>query len=633
MPLLSSQSNAANAATLSAANSYSDSKILDSIADGDATHAPSRNSVFDALVLKENTSSKGQANGYASLDASGMVPSSQLPTYIDDVLDGTYINTTTFNDLSSNPYTPVIGIIYVDTTTNLTYRWSGSIYVKLTDGGVNSFNSRMGSVLPQSGDYTTALVPDTTNKRYVTDAQQTVISNTSNINSGDETVNTLGATINGASLATPNDTDLVATVESSIIKKITWSNVKVFFKTYFDTIYTTTSSVATQITTALAPYITTSTANANYEPKNTNIQAHIIDTANPHNVTKTQVGLSNVDNTSDVNKPVSTAQQTALNLKEDLSNKQTDLTASATKYPTVNAVNTGLATKQSNTLLSEQILVGNASNVATPVSLSGDATISNAGALTLASTIVGATKGAVDKSLSVTYDAKGRLTSVTENNIQITESQVTNLTSDLATKEPTITGTTNVDFWSGAKTFINFATTVRATVLTGLNTALTGTILATDIILVAFGKIQNTLNANKKTIPITWGYLTTTTLADSTTYFLGGLQLQAPATADGSLRRLRAPLTGVCNKLYFTYQTNSPASTTGCTFRVHNVTQSTSVVVTTTQSLGNQANVLLTGFSLACNQNDEMQIQLDIPVLATNPPQTIMTGELIFENN
>lgn len=38
---------------------------------------------------------------------------------------------------------------------------------------------------------------------------------------------------------------------------------------------------------------------------------------NPHSVTKTQVGLSNVDNTSDSNKPVSTAQQTALDNKVD----------------------------------------------------------------------------------------------------------------------------------------------------------------------------------------------------------------------------------------------------------------------------------------------------------------------------
>lgn len=63
-------------------------------------------------------------------------------------------------------------------------------------------------------------------------------------------------------------------------------------------------------------------------------------------IDKTTVGLSNVDNTSDANKPVSTATQSALNLKEDLSNKQSDLTASASKYPTVNAVNTGLALKE-----------------------------------------------------------------------------------------------------------------------------------------------------------------------------------------------------------------------------------------------------------------------------------------------
>jgi hypothetical protein len=48
------------------------------------------------------------------------------------------------------------------------------------------------------------------------------------------------------------------------------------------------------------------------------IDLHISSTANPHNVTKTQVGLSDVDNTSDAAKPVSTAQQTALNLKANI---------------------------------------------------------------------------------------------------------------------------------------------------------------------------------------------------------------------------------------------------------------------------------------------------------------------------
>lgn len=64
-------------------------------------------------------------------------------------------------------------------------------------------------------------------------------------------------------------------------------------------------------------YYTKSQSDVNYEPKNTNIQSHISSTSNPHNVTKTQVGLSNVDNTSDLNKPISTATQTALNAKQN----------------------------------------------------------------------------------------------------------------------------------------------------------------------------------------------------------------------------------------------------------------------------------------------------------------------------
>lgn len=47
---------------------------------------------------------------------------------------------------------------------------------------------------------------------------------------------------------------------------------------------------------------------------------HIARVDNPHNVTKTQVGLGNVDNTSDANKPISTATQNALNLKANAAN-------------------------------------------------------------------------------------------------------------------------------------------------------------------------------------------------------------------------------------------------------------------------------------------------------------------------
>lgn len=46
------------------------------------------------------------------------------------------------------------------------------------------------------------------------------------------------------------------------------------------------------------------------------VDTHEADTGNPHSVTKTQVGLGNVDNTTDAGKPVSTATQTALDLKQ-----------------------------------------------------------------------------------------------------------------------------------------------------------------------------------------------------------------------------------------------------------------------------------------------------------------------------
>lgn len=91
-------------------------------------------------------------------------------------------------------------------------------------------------------------------------------SNLRGTNTGNETVNTLGALINGAASATPNDTDLVMSVDASVAKKNTWTQIKAFLKTYFDTIYTTTSAVATQISTALTGYLTSATAASTYAP-------------------------------------------------------------------------------------------------------------------------------------------------------------------------------------------------------------------------------------------------------------------------------------------------------------------------------------------------------------------------------
>lgn len=57
-----------------------------------------------------------------------------------------------------------------------------------------------------------------------------------------------------------------------------------------------------------------------FEPRNANIQTHIASTSNPHSVTKTQVGLGNVDNTSDADKPISMSTQSVLDLKAPIAN-------------------------------------------------------------------------------------------------------------------------------------------------------------------------------------------------------------------------------------------------------------------------------------------------------------------------
>lgn len=173
--------------------SSSDKTKLDGIATGatkttvdSALSSTSTNPVQNKIIY-------GAISSKADLDTSGKILSSQLPSYVDDVLE--------YSAKSNFPSTGESGKIYVDTATNLTYRWSGSAYVEIS--------------------------------------QSLALGETS-------------------STAYRGDRGKIA-----------------------------------------------------YD--------HTLNTSNPHNVTKSQVGLGNVDNTSDADKPISTATQTALNGKANSS--------------------------------------------------------------------------------------------------------------------------------------------------------------------------------------------------------------------------------------------------------------------------------------------------------------------------
>ncbi len=94
----------------------------------------SSNDYTDAEKNKLAGLSKGTAGGIAELDASGKVPAAQLPSYVDDVIEG-YLSGGKFYKESAhtNQITGESGKIYTDLGTNKTYRWSGSAFVVISE--------------------------------------------------------------------------------------------------------------------------------------------------------------------------------------------------------------------------------------------------------------------------------------------------------------------------------------------------------------------------------------------------------------------------------------------------------------------------------------------------------------------
>lgn len=185
----------------------------------------------------------GAPDGIAPLDGEAKVPSEYLPSYVDDVLE--YATKTAF------PTEGEKGKIYVALDDNLTYRWSGSIYVEISKSlglGENATTAYPGNKGKKNADDIAAHIADTDNPHKVTKAQL-----------GLDNVN--------------NTADLEKPISNP--------------------------------TQAALDVITNS------------LESHITDYKNPHKVTKEQVGLDKVDNTSDKEKPISDAAQNLFDTKVD----------------------------------------------------------------------------------------------------------------------------------------------------------------------------------------------------------------------------------------------------------------------------------------------------------------------------
>lgn len=219
---------------------------------------------------------KGQPNGFASLDSKGLIPSSQLPAYVDDVIE-----VATFDEL---PEVGEAGKIYVTLDTNLTYRWSGTRYIEISQSlalGETSSTAYAGD----KGKVTTDIVTSIGTRVGLT----TIVPSDTAVQ-----INSMG--IDRDDLDSRFDRRIV----SLDIQSATTTKAGVM-------------SAADK--TKLNDLKTQEGITADISAVQSNLTTHITNKQNPHSVTKAQVGLGNVDNTSDADKPVSTAVQAELDKK------------------------------------------------------------------------------------------------------------------------------------------------------------------------------------------------------------------------------------------------------------------------------------------------------------------------------
>ena len=255
----------------------------------------------DAQVKR---SEMGVAGGVATLDQDGKVPSSQLPSFVDDVIE--------VDSFDLLPEIGESGKIYVTKDTNLTYRWSGSQYIEISESlalGETSSTAYPGDKGKATTDKVDSHVIDYNNPHKV-DKAQVGLSNVDNTSDKDKPVSDATLTIINEvkeSISSGN-----TTITGNLNKHISDYNNP--HKVTKDQVglgnVDNTSDKDKPLSDAVKEAI--KEVKDSIISSGTDLSAHIKDYTNPHRVTKDQVGLGNVDNTADIDKPVSTATQKEL---------------------------------------------------------------------------------------------------------------------------------------------------------------------------------------------------------------------------------------------------------------------------------------------------------------------------------
>lgn len=359
---------------------------------------------------------KGKANGFASLDGNGLVPSSQLPSYVDDVIEayatydisetGKLSNIKLYSDSDhANPITGESGKIYLNITQDepsYQFRWSGTQFVDSNtsslilgevtgtayDGGKGKALADWRKSLNDNLKFYSHIKDDRAWTRNATEVRLNFacsdFGNPESVNIYDQPI--LAATKDLAGVQTAADKKLFDSIPGGIVSNIISSRVdeslkdknvvrlKIenynrynpetqvilpeYKKVYGEVILpsasaeqagTISSAMFNKLNSGLNGDITNALneAKAYTDAAKTalekliqdsdkvikeSLDAHIGNKSNPHNVTKAQVGLGNVQNLAPADMPVSTVQATAIaDAKAAGTKAQTDLNAHANK--------------------------------------------------------------------------------------------------------------------------------------------------------------------------------------------------------------------------------------------------------------------------------------------------------------